>query len=707
MESYVIKDGDIFLLIDQAGNIIKDADAQYGLYTKDTRFLNKYSLFVNNKKPIVFSFKIIENYMSEICLINQNVRKIENAKILIKRKQLISDGIVYDRISVTNSHLSSLKIKITLKIEADYLDIFQVRNYVKEKRLGTILSPRKVKNGIILGYIGKDGINRETELKILGGEGEIYKDRIEFSFKLKHKQEKELTIIIIPRIKSQKLINKNIINFERARKRLKSDLKKWKENSLIINTDNDNFNWIIDRSLLDLKLLQTNLGEGFMPMAGIPWFAVPFGRDSIIASLQTLMLNTKIAQGTLKTLIHFQGKEINKDKEEEPGKIMHEIRFGELAHLNLIPHTPYYGTIDATPLFLILAVEYFHWTGDLKFIKKILPHLQAALDWIDKYGDVDHDGYVEYNPQSKRWAVNQGWKDSRDSSVHRDGSLAIPPIALVEVQGYVYQAKKGMAEIFSYLGEKDTAGKLEKEAQELKVKFNRDFWMGDRKYFAFGLDYQKKQIASITSNPGNCLYSGIIEEDKAEAVAKKLFSDELFSGWGIRTMGRKEIGYDPMSYHNGSVWPHDNSIIIAGLIRYNYWIKAIKIIDGFVKAAQYFKDNRLPELFCGFSLKEVKSLVKYPFACSPQAWASGSIYLIIQSLLGIEADAINDKIHLNPILPEGINKVEVKNLKIGNNKINLVVIKENNCIKLNNIRIEGNTKANLKIFYEKALQVYN
>ena len=707
MESYVIKDGDIFLLIDQAGNIIKDADAQYGLYTKDTRFLNKYSLFVNNKKPIVFSFKIIENYMSEICLINQNVRKIENAKILIKRKQLISDGIVYDRISVTNSHLSSLKIKITLKIEADYLDIFQVRNYVKEKRLGTILNPRKIKNGFILGYIGKDGIKRETELKILGGEGEIYKDRIEFSFKLKHKQEKELTIAIIPRIESQKLINKNIINFERARKRLKSDLKKWKENSLIINTDNDNFNRIIDRSLLDLKLLQTNLGEGFMPMAGIPWFAVPFGRDSIIASLQTLMLNTKIAQGTLKTLIHFQGKEINKDKEEEPGKIMHEIRFGELARLNLIPHTPYYGTIDATPLFLILAVEYFHWTGDLKFIKKILPHLQAALDWIDKYGDVDHDGYVEYNPQSKRWAVNQGWKDSRDSSVHQDGSLAIPPIALVEVQGYVYKAKKGMAEIFSYLGEKDTAGKLEKEAQELKVKFNRDFWMGDRKYFAFGLDYQKKQIASITSNPGNCLYSGIIEEDKAEAVAKKLFSDELFSGWGIRTMGRKEIGYDPMSYHNGSVWPHDNSIIIAGLIRYNYWIKAIKIIDGFVKAAQYFKDNRLPELFCGFSLKEVKSLVKYPFACSPQAWSSGSIYLIIQSLLGIEADAINDKIHLNPILPEGINKVEVKNLKIGNNKINLVVIKENNCVKLNNIRIEGNTKANLKIFYEKALQVYN
>ena len=707
MESYVIKDGDIFLLIDQAGNIIKDADAQYGLYTKDTRFLNKYSLFVNNKKPIVFSFKIIENYMSEICLINQNVRKIENAKILIKRKQLISDGIVYDRISVTNSHLSSLKIKITLKIEADYLDIFQVRNYVKEKRLGTILNPRKIKNGFILGYIGKDGIKRETELKILGGEGEIYKDRIEFSFKLKHKQEKELTIAIIPRIESQKLINKSIINFERARKRLKSDLKKWKENSLIINTDNDNFNRIIDRSLLDLKLLQTNLGEGFMPMAGIPWFAVPFGRDSIIASLQTLMLNTKIAQGTLKTLIHFQGKEINKDKEEEPGKIMHEIRFGELARLNLIPHTPYYGTIDATPLFLILAVEYFHWTGDLKFIKKILPHLQAALDWIDKYGDVDHDGYVEYNPQSKRWAVNQGWKDSRDSSVHQDGSLAIPPIALVEVQGYVYQAKKGMAEIFSYLGEKDTAGKLEKEAQELKVKFNRDFWMGDRKYFAFGLDYQKKQIASITSNPGNCLYSGIIEEDKAEAVAKKLFSDELFSGWGIRTMGRKEIGYDPMSYHNGSVWPHDNSIIIAGLIRYNYWIKAIKIIDGFVKAAQYFKDNRLPELFCGFSLKEVKSLVKYPFACSPQAWSSGSIYLIIQSLLGIEADAINDKIHLNPILPEGINKVEVKNLKIGNNKINLVVIKENNCVKLNNIRIEGNTKANLKIFYEKALQVYN
>jgi len=707
MESYVIKDGDIFLVIDQAGNIIKDLDMQYGLYAKDTRFLNKYNLFVNNKKPIVFSSKVVENYMSEICLINQNVRKIENVKILIKRKQLISDGIVYDRISITNNYLSSIKIKITLKIEADYLDIFQVRNYVKEKRLGTILKPRKVKNGIVLGYLGKDGLKRETELKILSGEGKIYEDRIEFSFKLKHKQEKEFIIAIFPRIENQKVINENVVNFERAQKRLKSDHKKWKENSLIINTDNDNFNRIIDRSLLDLKLLQADLGKGFMPIAGIPWFAVPFGRDSIITSLQTLMLNAKIAQGTLKTLAHFQGKEVNKWREEEPGKIMHEIRFGELAHLNLIPHTPYYGTIDATPLFLILAVEYFHWTGDLKFIKKILPHLKAALDWIDKYGDIDQDGYVEYNPKNKRWAVNQGWKDSRDSSVHQDGSLAIPPIALVEVQGYVYQAKKGMAKIFFYLGEKNISGKLEKETHELKEKFNRDFWMEDRKYFAFGLDYQKKQIASITSNPGHCLYSGIIEQDKAKALSKKLLSDELFSGWGIRTMGRKEIGYDPMSYHNGSVWPHDNSIIIAGLTRYNYRIEAIKVIDGFIKAAQYFKDNRLPELFCGFSLKEVKSLVKYPFACSPQAWSSGSIYLIMQSILGIEADAINDKLYLNPILPEGINKVEVKNLRMGNNKINLVIIKEDDCIKLNNIRIEGNTKANLKIFHKKILQAYN
>jgi len=404
------------------------------------------------------------------------------------------------------------------------------------------------------------------------------------------------------------------------------------------------------------------------------------------------MVNTKIAQGTLRTLARFQGKEVNEDREEEPGKIMHEIRFGELAHLNLIPHAPYYGTIDATPLFLVLAVEYFNWTGDLKFIKKNLLHLRAALDWIDKYGDIDQDGYIEYNPKNKRWALNQGWKDSTDSSIHQDGSLAVPPIVLAEVQGYVYQAKKGMAEIFFYLGEKDKAKKLEREAQELKKRFNKDFWMEERKYFAFGLDYQKKQIASITSNPGHCLYSGIVSQDKSEAVVKKLLSDEMFNGWGIRTMGKNEPGYNPTSYHNGSVWPHDNSIIINGLTRYNYHREAIKVINGLIKASQYFKYNRLPELFCGFSHKETQRPIEYPVACSPQAWACGSIYLIIQSLLGINADVISNRIYLKPILPDKINKVEVKNLKIGDNRADFMLIKEGNRVKLSDVKTEGNIK---------------
>lgn len=466
------KKRDLFLLTDQTGNITNNTDIQYGLYAKDTRFLSEYELFINHRKPIVLFSEIVENYINKIYLTNPKFKKVENEKVLIKRKQIIFNGTVYDRILIKNYFPWALELKLILKVDADYLDIFQVRNYVKEKRLGTILNPHKVKNGIVLGYLGKDGLKRETELKILTGEGEIYRDRIELSFKLNHKQEKELTIAIIPRIENQKLINKNIISFERAQKKLKSNYKKWEEDSLIIKTDNENFNRIINKSLLDLKLLQTDLGEGFIPIAGIPWFAVPFGRDSIITSLQTLVMNPKIARGTLRTLTRFQGKEFNEDREEEPGKIMHEIRSGELAHLNLIPHTPYYGTIDATLLFLVLAVEYFHWTGDLGFIKKILPHLCAALRWIDKYGDIDQDGYVEYYPKNKRWIINQRWKDSKDSSMHQDGSLAVPPIALVEVQGYVYQAKKGMSKIFFYLEEKDMAKKLEKEVQELKERFN-------------------------------------------------------------------------------------------------------------------------------------------------------------------------------------------------------------------------------------------
>ena len=690
MDYHLFKEGDLFLLTDQAGNIIGNTDMQYGLYAKDTRFLSSYELFINNIKPLILSSGVAEDSINKIYLTNANFKEIETGKVLIKREQIIFNGMVYDRILVKNYFSRPLALKLILKADADYLDTFQVRNYVKEKRLGAILNPSKVKNGIILGYLGKDGVRRETELKILTGEGEIYKDRIELSFKLKHKQEKKLIIAIIPRIESQKSVNKNIISFERAQKKLRSNYKKWKEDSLIIKTDNKNFNQLIDRSLSDLKLLLNDLGEGFIPIAGIPWFAVPFGRDSIITSLQTLMVNTKIAQGTLKTLARFQGKEVNEDREEEPGKIMHEIRFGELAHLNLIPHTPYYGTIDATPLFLILAVEYFNWTGDLEFIKKILPNLFAALEWIDKYGDIDQDGYVEYDLKNTKWAINQGWKDSTDSSVHQDGSLAAPPIALVEVQGYVYQAKKGMAEIFFYLGERDKAKKLEKDARELKDRFNRDFWMEDRKYFAFGLDYQKKQIASITSNPGHCLYSGIVSQDKSEAVVKKLLSDEMFTGWGIRTMGKNEAGYNPASYHNGSVWPHDNSIIIKGLSRYNYHREVVKVINGVIKASQYFKYTRLPELFCGFSRKETKRPIEYPVACSPQAWACGSIYLIIQSILGINSDVTNNRIYLKPILPDEINKVDVKNLKVGNNRVDFVVIKEKDRIKLSDVRIEGN-----------------
>jgi len=413
MDYHLFKEGDLFLLTDQAGNIIGNTDMQYGLYAKDTRFLSSYELFINNIKPLILSSGVVEDSINKIYLTNANFKEIESGKVLIKREQIIFNGMVYDRILVKNYFSRPLALKLILKADADYLDTFQVRNYVKEKRLGAILNPSKVKNGVILGYLGKDGVKRETELKILTGEGEIYKDRIELSFKLKHKQEKELTIGIIPRIDGQKLINKNIISFERARKKLRANYKKWEEDSLIIKTDNKNFNQLINRSLSDLKLLLTDLGEGFIPIAGIPWYAVPFGRDSIIASLQMLMVNTKIAQGTLKTLARFQGKEVNEDREEEPGKIMHEIRFGELAHLNLIPHTPYYGTIDSTPLFLILAVEYFHWTGDLISIRKIIPNLFAALEWIDKYGDIDQDGYIEYNPKNKRWQSIKGGKIQR------------------------------------------------------------------------------------------------------------------------------------------------------------------------------------------------------------------------------------------------------------------------------------------------------
>jgi glycogen debranching enzyme len=409
-------------------------------------------------------------------------------------------------------------------------------------------------------------------------------------------------------------------------------------------------------------------------VAGLPWYAVPFGRDSLIAALQALPIRPELAKAVIRTMARFQGTKEDAWRDEEPGKIMHEIRFGELARSGQIPFTPYYGTIDATPLFLILIAEVYRFTGDLDFVREFAESAKRAFEWIDKFGDPDRSGYTSYVRKSEKGIDNQGWKDSGESVVHRDGRLAEAPIALCEVQGYVYMARRQWSELFRLLGDNKMAERLAAQAEDLKRRFNRDFWMEDEQFVALALDRQRRQVGTVTSNPGHCLMTGILDEEKARHVASRLLAPDLFNGWGIRTMSSQAVAYNPMSYHNGSVWPHDNSLILLGLQEMGFHEEASRLMEGLISAASHFEDYRLPELFCGYGREEGEP-VPYPVACSPQAWAAGTVFVLLRTMLGLKPEPEQKRIVLSPVLPDGIGSLRVRRLCVGNGHLDVNLVR--------------------------------
>jgi glycogen debranching enzyme len=434
---------------------------------------------------------------------------------------------------------------------------------------------------------------------------------------------------------------------------------------------------LLTRGLRDLRALYTRMDGTGVIAAGIPWYVAVFGRDTLITSHQLLMLNTAPARESLQVLANLQGTEVEDWRDEEPGKILHEIRRGELAGSGFLPHSPYYGSVDSTPWFLILLAQYFRWTNDRAFVEELLPNAEAALSWIDEYGDLDGDGLVEYKSRSKRGLTNHGWKDSWDSVVHTDGTLAEPPIALVEVQGYVYMAKQRMADVYAALGDEERAARLRKEAGVLRDRLQEAFWMEDEQYFAGAVDGEKQLVRTVVSNPGHLLYCGAVDDTFAEKVARRLFQPDMFSGWGIRTMSKTAKAYNPMSYHDGSVWPHDNALIAAGLKRYGFVNTTNRVATAMFDAAVHSDYMRLPELYCGFTRRTPTSPVQYPVACSPQAWAAGSPFLLLQAMLGLSALAHQNLLTVNkPHLPRWLNYVELRNLRVGESTLTLVFRRE-------------------------------
>jgi glycogen debranching enzyme len=461
-------------------------------------------------------------------------------------------------------------------------------------------------------------------------------------------------------------------------------------NGCDISTDNEQFNDWVNRSKADLLMLTNETGQGLYPYAGVPWYSTVFGRDGIITAFQTLWMKPQIARGVLRFLAKTQATAEDAQSEAQPGKIVHEIRKSEMARLGEVPFRQYYGTVDATPLFLFLAAAYLERTNDQALIRELWSHLEMALAWIDRYGDPDRDGFVEYSTES-RGLTQQGWKDSFDSVFHADGTLAKGPIALCEVQAYVFAAKKGMAMAARRLKKPEMAEQLAYEADQLRTNFHRAFWCDAIGMYALALDGQKRQCEVRSSNSGQCLFSGIGEPETNNRIIEELGRPSFFSGWGIRTIASSEKNFNPMSYHNGSIWPHDNSLIAWGLAQHGKKGLARRILSGFLDAAIVLELRRLPELFCGFPRRPRKAPTLYPVACSPQAWAAGSVFLLLQSCLGLHISGENSRITFYyPTLPETIEKVCLKNLTVGNGSADLVVTRDRDAISVGISKRIGN-----------------
>ncbi|MGI8427194.1 MAG: amylo-alpha-1,6-glucosidase [Actinomycetota bacterium] len=670
----VIKEGALFLCSRKNGDITPSHVTGQGLYTQDTRFLSEFLLTIGDVPPILLSSSADLAYAMVVDMTNPNLRhnkevKVAQQTLSLRRFRLIGDRL-YERIHLRNFGESSVNTTLQLSLGADFADMFEIRGVPRKSR-GDLLASKRTERGLNFAYVGADKVFRETIVEwdpkphtLDIGEGHAAGV---WEVELAPHESFEIMVSVEPSVAGKRRRARSLANAERQV--LKSH-NNWRTAGTEVQSDNELFDGFVGAAVRDLRALVTPWNSSEMLAAGIPWYVAPFGRDSLLTCYEVLMFNPALAKQTLKFLARHQSKVDDPWRDAEPGKILHEIRTGELAKAGLIPHTPYYGSVDSTPLFLLLAAAYFRWTNDLTTLAELLPNLNAALGWIANFGDADGDGFVEYQKRSASGLVNQGWKDSDDSIVHLDGSIPEGPIALVEVQGYVHLAKRRIADVYEALGMPEMAESLKAEAKDLKEAFNEAFWMPNEGMFAVALDGQKRQVRSITSNPGHCLYCDIIDPDKAGPVAERLMAPDMFSGWGVRTLSSESVAYNPMSYHNGSVWPHDNAIVAAGLKRYGFADATETIATALFHAAEINREIRLPELFCGFNRRDGIPFVSYPVACSPQAWASGVPFVLLQSLLGVSANAPESMLTINkPRLPSWLRRLEMNGVTVGESKL--------------------------------------
>ena len=686
-------DGKTFLSATVSGDISPSGAPDVGFFHDDTRFLSHMELRVGGHRTVVLSSSTEKTFANQVELTTSNITlrdsfDLPENTIHLRREQLLANDQFYDRLSFENFNLVPVSLAIEIGYAADFVDVFQVRGTARQKS-GQYFKPIASKERLIFVYRGLDNVFRQTTVEFSPAPTSIDDYTAHWDIELPPLRQLQIEVVITPHLEKESS-RASSSGLDHNLKSRREAFEKWESQSSHFTSSNDVFDVAMRTATGDFHALQIPDGREHVIAAGIPWFATMFGRDSIIAAYQSLSLNPQLAADTLRVLARYQGKEVNDWLDEQPGKILHEFRTGEMTRDGEMPFGPYYGSIDATPLWLILLSETWNWTADEELVTELLPHAYRALEWIASYGDLDGDGLIEYIRRSPKGLANQGWKDSWDANIHRDGTIAKAPIALVEVQGYVYDAKYRMASLLRSFGDSVNADRLKREANEMLKRIEKMYWMPSRSFYAMALDSEKQQIQVIASNPGHLLWNRAIGKDRMKAVVNHLVADDMFSGWGLRTMSAAERVFNPLSYHRGSVWPHDNSLCVHGMALNEYREDATKVFTALFQAALRFRDFRLPELFCGVQRRDYDDPVHYPVSCSPQAWASGSMFLMLTSILGIRPSAPRKELNVvNPELPDWLDYLHIRNLRIGKSRVGLDFTRRGKRTFCNVVDVEG------------------
>jgi glycogen debranching enzyme len=692
----VLKHDDAFVVADHHGDLPNLPGSELGFYVEGTRFLRQLELIMLGERPIVLYADVSEDALQASVELTNPDLAINSRVILpgrsvrVSRRLCVYDQTLYQLTSIESFVHEPLDLILTFRFAADFVDMFEVRGHPRERR-GTLLPPDVGNAEVRLAYRGLDDVVRTTALAFEPLPPLLRAEVAEYPLPLGPRERTQITIRVSAHTSGRRAAAPVV--FADVVPRRRAPIERLEQQATTVRASHELFDRWLARSRRDLHLLVTETGAGFVPYAGVPWYVAPFGRDALITSLQVLPFEPEVARGTLRFLAQHIGTVDDPFTDQEPGKILHEYRQGEMAACREIPFIPYYGSVDATPLFLMTLAEYFRWTADGDLVRALWPAAERALAWMTGSADAQGSGYLAYRCRSPRGLVNQGWKDAFDAVMHASGELAEPPIVLAEVQGYQYAALRGMAELATTVGATDLAAALTARSEHLRERFEVDFWLPDEAYYAMALDGAGRPCRVISSNPGHLLWTGLPERSRAHAVADRLMDDEMFTGWGLRTLGGRSRTYNPMSYHTGSVWPHDTAIAAVGMRRYGLLEPFLTLTTALFEAVLHFEALRMPELFCGFPRLPGYGPTRYPVACSPQAWSAGVAFQLLGAMLGLSAAAPQDQLTLErPRLPGWLAAVELQNLRIGTSRLTFRAVRGNEGAAVELLGREGHTE---------------